>query len=645
MAVKPESNKDLVSSSYEAEILRFSTAGSVDDGKSTLIGRLLYEAGGLYDDHLAVLHGDSKRLQREGLDLSFVTDGLKIEREQGITIDVAYRYFSTPRRHFIIADTPGHEQYTRNMATGASTADLAIILIDVRHGVTIQSRRHAFIASLLGIRHMVIAVNKMDLVGYSEEAFLKVRKEFEDFVARLSILDLVYIPVSALCGDNIVTLSEKMPWFRGAPLLQHLENVRITGDRNLIDLRLPVQCVLRSSDGSRHYAGRLSSGVIRIGEEVLVLPSHRKTRVRDISVAGAKEDMAFAPQSMALTLEDEIDIKRGDMIVHPGNMPLVLREIDAILVWMDREPLQAGKIYYVKHTTQMVKATVSRLHFVIDPGTLSRGPAGVLQLNDIGRVSLGLFKPLFCDEYSRNRYTGSFIMIDPATNMTVAAGMVIERGRGRKMSSPESVEPASAVNIHPQDGDAVRLDRQHLLHQSPATVWLTGLSGSGKSSIAFALEKRLIAAGHLCYVLDGDNVRTGLNKDLGFSPEERRENIRRVAEVARLFNEAGLIVIVSFISPYREDREEARGIIGTERFLEIYVDAPLDVCEKRDPKGLYKKARSAVISDFTGVSAPYEFPEHPMLVLKTAEDSLQVCVEHLRDVLSEKGFLRESIKG
>ena len=639
MTASPENNKDLVSLSREADTLRFSTAGSVDDGKSTLIGRLLFEAGGLYDDHLATLHGDSKRLLREGLDLSFVTDGLKIEREQGITIDVAYRYFSTPRRHFIIADTPGHEQYTRNMATGASTADLAIILIDARHGVTIQSRRHAFIASLLGIRHMVIAVNKMDLVGYSEEAFLKVRREFENFVARLSVPDLVYIPVSALCGDNIVTLSERMPWFRGVPLLQHLENVRIMGERNLIDLRFPIQCVLRAPDGARHYAGRLSSGVVRVGEEVLILPSQRKTRVRAVTVAGAKEKMAFAPQSLTVTLEDEIDIKRGDMIVHPGNMPHVLREMDALLVWMDREPLQTGKAYYVKHTTQMIKATLSRLHFVIDPVTLSRGSGGVLQLNDIGRVSLSLFKPLFCDEYSRNRYTGSFIMIDPATNMTVAAGMVIERGRSRKLSSSPVAGQVGVANSHPQQGDTARLARQHLLHQAPATVWLTGLSGSGKSSIAFALEHRLIAAGHVCYVLDGDNLRGGLNKDLGFSPEDRRENIRRVAEVARLFNEAGVIVIVSFISPYREDREEARRVIGAERFLEVHVDTPLDVCEKRDPKGLYQKARAGVISDFTGISAPYEVPDQPTVVLKTEENSLPVCVEHLWGVLVDKGFL------
>ncbi|MBF0122410.1 MAG: adenylyl-sulfate kinase [Candidatus Omnitrophica bacterium] len=639
MTNQPDNSQNPVSFSREADILRFTTAGSVDDGKSTLIGRLLYEAGGLYDDHLASLRGDSKRLLREGMDLSFVTDGLKIEREQGITIDVAYRYFSTPRRNFIIADTPGHEQYTRNMATGASTADLAIVLVDVSRGVTIQSRRHAFIASLLGIRHMVIAVNKMDLVGYQEEAFLKVRKEFESFSTRLSIPDLEYIPVSALCGDNIVSHSDKMPWFQGIPLLKHLENVRIVGDRNLIDLRFPIQSVLRAPNGVRHYAGRLASGVVRVGEDVLILPSHRKTRVKGLTVAGAEEGMAFAPQSIALTLEDEIDIKRGDMVVRAGNMPKISREMEAILVWMDRVPLQTGKVYAIKHTTQTIKASVSRLHFVIAPATLSRSPAGVLQLNDIGRVSLSLFKPLFCDEYSRNRYTGSFIMIDPLTNMTVAAGMVIERGSGAASTLLSAEDQSKNRNIHPQEGDVIGLDRKRLLRQNPATVWLTGLSGSGKSSIAFALEKKLIAAGHVCYVLDGDNLRSGLNRDLNFSPESRRENIRRVAEVARLFNEAGIIIVVSFISPYREDREQARKIIGIDRFLEVHVDAPLSVCEQRDPKGLYKKARAGLIAEFTGVSSPYEPPEKPACFLKTGEESVEACAGQVWELLVNGKFL------
>ena len=633
--VKPE---ELLERSRGAELLRFSTAGSVDDGKSTLIGRLLYEARGLYEDQLAALKKDSARFKREELDLSFVTDGLKAEREQGITIDVAYRYFSTPRRHFIIADTPGHEQYTRNMATGASTADLAIVLIDAKKGVLPQSRLHAFISSLLGIKHLVVAVNKMDLAGYSEHVFRSIVKDFDAFSEKLNIQDLVYIPLSALKGDNVVKRSGRMPWYEGPPLLSHLESVHILSDRNLVDLRFPVQYVLRPDTSFRGYCGRLAGGVLRKGDELLALPSQRRTRVRSITGAGGEVEYAFAPQSVAVTLEDELDVTRGDMLVHPANLPQIRREVEALLVWMDREPLTPGKGYLLKHTTQLLKCSVARLQFRIDPGTLSRRDAAVLNLNEIGRVTVQCFRPVFCDEYSKNRQTGSFILIDPLTHATAGAGIIIERG---SLPAPDRSAEEAAANsrfLLPGEGTVSPGDRERLLKQKPATVWLTGLSGSGKSTVAYELEKKLMAAGRLCCVLDGDNIRCGLSRDLDFSPGGRRENIRRVAEVARLLNEAGLIVITAFISPCREDRGQAGKIIGSGRFIEVFLDAPIEVCEKRDAKGFYKKARAGLIKEFTGVSAPYEAPEGPALRLKTGEEPAGLSAENIRLYLEQNGF-------
>ena len=628
--------------SQEADLLRFSTAGSVDDGKSTLIGRLLYEANGLYEDQLATVRKDSAKFKREALDLSLVMDGLKAEREQAITIDVAYRYFSTPKRHFIIADTPGHEQYTRNMATGASTADLAVVLIDARQGVLIQSKRHAFIASLLGIKHMVIAVNKMDLVDYSEDVFQKIVQDFENFAEKLNIPDLVYIPLSALKGDNVVQKSERMSWYEGPSLLSHLENVHILSDRNLIDLRFPVQYVLRPHMDFRGYSGRLAAGVIRKGDEILVLPSQRRTRVRSIVGYEGELPSAFAPQSITVTLEDEIDITRGDMLVHPGNLPRILREIETILVWMDQTPLAPGKVYWIKHTTQLFKCSVTQLQFRIDPASLSRQEAGVLNLNEIGRATVQCFRSIFCDEYTKNRQTGSFILIDPITHATAAAGMIIERGRLPSMVRPDDKAVSKSTLIHRQEGEVSNKEREGLLKQRPATLWMTGLSGSGKSTVAYELEKKLMAAGHLCYVLDGDNVRHGLNRDLAFSPQDRTENIRRVAEVARLLNEAGVIVITAFISPYREDREQAKKILGEDRFIEVFVDTPIEVCEKRDPKGLYEKARAGLVTEFTGVNAPYEAPEAPALRLNTAEIPADLAAEQIFHYLAEHGFFKES---
>lgn len=623
----------------ETDMLRVSTAGSVDDGKSTLIGRLLYEAHGLYEDQLATVQKDSARFKREALDLSLVMDGLKAEREQGITIDVAYRYFSTPKRHFIIADTPGHEQYTRNMATGASSADVAVILIDARKGVLIQSKRHAFIASLLGIKHLVIAVNKMDLIDHAKDVFRKITDDFENFSEKLQVHDVVYIPISALMGDNVVTKSERMPWYEGPTLLNYLENIRVLSKRNLIDLRFPVQYVLRPDSSFRGYCGRLVSGVIRQGDEILVLPSQRRTRIR--SIVGYEKEVlyAFAPQSVTVTLEDDIDITRGDMLVHPGNLPQVNREIDAILVWMDQSRLELGKVYWIKHTTQLFKCSVTQLQFCINPNTLSRQVSTTLDLNQIGRVTIQGFRTFFCDEYIKNRQTGSFILIDPLTYATIACGMIIDRGRLPSMVCLDNKEEKERSVIYRQEGDVSQKDRASILKQRPVTLWLTGLSGSGKSSVAYALEKKLTTMGHLCYVLDGDNVRHGLNRDLGFSPRDRSENIRRVAEVSRLLNEAGLIVISAFISPYRDDREQAKKIIGPDQFLEVFVDTPIEVCAQRDPKGLYKKARTGLVMGFTGVSAPYEIPETPEIRLNSAELPIDLAAEEIIQYLSKKAFL------
>ena len=633
--------KDIVKQNQQAVLLRISTAGSVDDGKSTMIGRLLYEANGLYEDQLAMARKDSTRLKRETLDLSLIMDGLKAEREQGITIDVSSRYFSTPKRHFIIADTPGHEQYTRNMATGASTSDIAIVLIDARKGVLIQSKRHAFIVSLLGIKNIIVAVNKMDLVGYSEDVFNRIVRDFDNFANKLQLSNIAYKPISALKGDNIVEKSSRTPWYKGHPLLSYLEDIHILSGYNLVDLRFPVQYVSRPNMDFRGYTGRLLSGVLHKGDEVMVLPSQRKTRISSISNYNGDKPYAFSPESVSVTFEDEIDVTRGDMIVHPANLPKIRREIDAILVWMDQAALETGKVYWIKHTTQMFKCSVTHIQFRIDPNSLSRQDAGTLNLNDIGRVTVQCFKSIFCDEYQKNRYTGSFILIDPITHATAAAGMIIERGRLPSMVRPDDKSSSKSVSIHPQEGDVSSKERLRILQQRPSTLWFTGLSGSGKSTVAYNIEKRLMARGNLCYVLDGDNIRHGLNRDLGFSPQDRKENIRRIAEVARLLNNAGIIVITAFISPYREDRKQAENIIGKDNFIEVYIDTPIEICEKRDPKNLYEKARAGLITDFTGVNAPYEAPESPSITLNTAETTADLCSEKIIEHLADRGFLKK----
>jgi bifunctional enzyme CysN/CysC len=617
----------------EVDLLRFTTVGSVDDGKSTLIGRLLHDTKSIYEDQLSSVRKVSRGGGKE-LDLSYFTDGLKAEREQGITIDVAYRHFSTPRRRFIIADTPGHEQYTRNMVTGASTADLAVILVDARKGLVAQSKRHGFIASLLGVQHMVVAVNKMDLVDYRQEVFDQTSREYSEFAAKLTTPDLVFIPISALKGDNVVEFSPNMPWYGGPTLLSHLETVHIGSDRNLIDFRFPVQYVLRPNTEFRGYSGQVVGGVVRVGDAVVALPSGKGSRVKRIVTADGDLAYAFAPQSVTLCLEDEIDLGRGDMLVHPANRPRVESEVEAMLVWMDIAPLQLGKTYLIKHTTQLVRGEVASLHYRIDPSDLHRRLAAELQMNDIGRCELRLHRPLLYDEYARNRRTGNLILIDPLTNNTAGAGMIIDRALHR--GEPEST-PVRHITV--QSGHVAAEDRAKLLGQRPATLWLTGLSGSGKTALAYAVEKRLVESGHAACVLDGDNIRDSLNKDLGFCPADRKENIRRVAEVARLFNDAGLIVVVAFISPYREDRDDGARVIGTERFIEVFVDAPLDVCEERDAKGLYRKARTGEIKEFTGVSAPYEPPVRPQLHVRTDVLSIDEEVELVVQCLRSRGIL------
>jgi bifunctional enzyme CysN/CysC len=591
-----------------SQLLRIATAGSVDDGKSTLIGRLLFDSKAIFEDQLAALEHTSQARGHDGADLSLLTDGLRAEREQGITIDVAYRYFATPKRKFIIADTLGHIQYTRNMVTGASTADVAMILIDARNGVLEQSRRHAFLATLLGIPHLIVCINKMDLVGYSQERYEELREEFRSFAIKLEVADLTFIPMSALAGDNVVTRSAAMPWYDGSALLRHLEDIHVASDRNLIDARLPVQYVIRPQQTDfRGYAGTVSGGTFKPGDEVTVLPSGFSTSVSAVfGPGGAALQEAFTGQAVTMQLADEIDIARGDLICRPNNRPHVGQDIDAMVCWLSSDTgLSAGTTYVLLHTTRETRTTVKVLEYRLDINTLHRDDkAETLSLNEIGRVRLRTQKPLLFDPYRRNRVTGSFILIEEATNNTVAAGMIT----GPSQSVPHIVWHSGAVTREQRGGEGM-------------TLWFTGLSGSGKSSVAVEVERRLVASGRPAYVLDGDNLRHGLNKNLGFSPVDRTENVRRVAEVAKLLADAGVVALVSLVSPYRIDRDAARAIHDEAGlpFLEIFVDTPIELAEARDPKGLYAKARAGEIPDFTGVSAPYQAPLRPDLLLRPSD--------------------------
>ncbi len=635
--------QDFLARQERKDLLRFVTAGSVDDGKSTLIGRLLFESQGIFEDQLAAIRKASGRRgsAHADLDLSLVTDGLKAEREQGITIDVAYRYFTTPRRKFIIADTPGHEQYTRNMATGASMANLMVILIDAANGVTTQSRRHAFIGALLGIPHIVVVVNKMDLVDYDPDVFARIREEFADFAAKLEIRDLTFIPVSSLYGDNVVRHSQKMPWYGGTTLLNHLETVHIASDRNLIDLRLPVQYVTRLDDKTRGLLGTIASGVIRPGDEVTILPGGHTGRVQRVLGPGGEElAQGYPPQAVTVVLEQDVDVSRGNLLVRSNNVPPVESRFDAMVVWMSEGLLETGRPYYIKHATQIVPGEVSAVRYRIDVNTLHRQAVPTLGLNEIGRCAIHLHRPIALDPYTRNRQTGSFILIDRVTHNTVGAGILLDRKPSEAAPSPErwTSQPKSE-HVHRHTSRITPEQRTERLGHNPGTLWLTGLCGSGKSTLAYALEERLFQAGHACAVLDGENLRLGLNKDLDFSGEGRSENIRRAAQVAQTLNEAGLIAICAFIAPHRLDREHARDIVGPDRFFEVHTDAPIDLCRQRDPHGLYELAESGEVQFFPGVTAPYERPEAPALHLDTEGATVEQCVDRLVELLRQKGIL------
>ncbi len=624
-----------------AELLRFATAGSVDDGKSTLIGRLLYDSKQVLADQLAHVEQASER-KGEVLDLSLLTDGLRAEREQGITIDVAYRYFATAQRRFIIADTPGHEQYTRNMVTGASTADLAIVLVDARKGVIAQSKRHAFISSLLGIPHVVVCVNKMDLVDYDEAVFDAIVEDFDAFAARLELSDVTFIPISALLGDNVVERSEAMPWYQGPPVLYHLEHVHIASDRNLIDVRFPVQWVIRPPAASvadyRAYAGQLAGGIIREGDEVVVLPGGQRTTVAGIDTYDGPIKEAFPPMSIALRLADDIDVGRGSTIVRTQNQPTVASRFECLMCWMSEEPLSPRRRYLVKHTTRTAMVGNIDVRYRIDVETLHRdGGATTLELNDLARVQVELSSPLVFDSYRRNRVTGSLIVIDAATNDTVAAGVILDT------EVEGATEPKSerSPNVLWQGTRMTRERRWEALGHVGATLWFTGLPGAGKSTVAAAVEERLLQAGQPAFLLDGDNLRHGLNGDLGFDEHARRENVRRTAHVARLLAESGTISLVSLVSPYAADRETAASLHVSDNlsFVEIFVDAPLELCEQRDPKGLYARARAGELAGLTGVGAPYEAPANPDLVLGARQETVEEEVERVIELLIARGLI------
>lgn len=601
-------------------ILRVATAGSVDDGKSTLIGRLLYDSDGICDDHLRALSvkgADGK----ESLSLALLTDGLKSEREQQITIDVAYRFFATEKRHFVLADAPGHEQYTRNMVTAASTADVLIILIDATRGVLPQTKRHSFIGSLMGVPRLLVVVNKMDLVGYDQSVFEKIKEEYLSFASKLSVKDIRITPISALEGDNVVHPSANMSWHDGETVFSYLENVYVGADRNLVDLRFPVQNVVRPHQNFRGYGGQISSGTIRVGDSVVVLPSRVKAKVSAVSTAA--KDMSLinhnevsAPMSVLVELDREVDVARGDMIAREGNVPRAASELEAMIVWMGDAPLDKSKVYFVRHTSREVRATISEVRYGVDINTLHRKEVAEIGKNEVFRAKLALRSPIFIDDYRLNRATGSFILIDPDDFFTVGAGMVFERGVAGDDSYDRSTKVASD-HLHKESSLIARPERETRSGHAAFTIWLTGLSGAGKSTLAKELESSLFKAGYSVYRLDGDNLRSGLNKDLGFSENDRSENIRRAAEVAALLNDAGVAVICSFISPFAADRAKARNIIGADNFCEVFVDASLNTCETRDPHGLYKKARSGAIKDFTGIGSPYEKPESPWALVDT----------------------------
>lgn len=629
----PKDIEKLLAADAQKDLLRFITCGSVDDGKSTLIGRLLFDSKLIYEDQLAAVERDSKKWGTTGdaADLALLVDGLQSEREQGITIDVAYRYFSTPRRKFIIADTPGHEQYTRNMATGASTSELAVILVDARKGLQTQTRRHSYIVSLMGIGRVILAVNKMDLVDYDQQRFDAICEEYRTFADKLGITDIQCLPVAALGGDNIIHRSDNMPWYGGATLIELLEKIPAGRDLNGEDFRLPVQYVNRHSSEFRGFAGTVAGGTIHAGDPVMVMPSGRQSTVGRIVSADGDLDQACTGQSITLTLDDEIDISRGDMLVHPDTLPRVAEALDARMVWMIDKPLLPGRQYDIKLGTRTVAATPELIHYRVDVNSLEHQHVEELDLNEIGLVRWRLGSPAAFDSYERNPLTGAFVVIDRISNLTVAAGMVVR--------PVTEVFDDKSRNVVWHEHKIVKHQRARQKAQRPAVLWFTGLSGAGKSSVANALEQALYQRGHHSYLLDGDNVRHGLNRDLGFTDEDRVENIRRIGEVSRLMADAGLLVLSAFISPFRADRAMVRELMEPGEFYEIYVRASLETCEQRDPKGLYAKARAGAIKHFTGIDSPYEPPEKPEIVIDTEKLGIEESVDELLAYLKKRRIL------
>ena len=609
-------------------LLRFITCGSVDDGKSTLIGRLLYDSKMIFEDQLAALEADSKRVGTQGqeIDFALLVDGLAAEREQGITIDVAYRFFTTEKRKFIVADTPGHEQYTRNMVTGASTADLAVILIDARKGVLTQTRRHSYLAHLIGIRNIVVAVNKMDLVDYDRLRYEHIVDDYRCFASDIGISDFTTIPISGFKGDNITSLSDKTPWFQGPPLVEHLENVELDATTDQIKpFRFPVQWVNRPNLDFRGFSGQIASGIVRQGETVRILPSGKSSTISRIVTFDGDLDEAVAGQSVTLCLADEVDCSRGNVIATAAAPPEAADQFEANLVWMSDDAMIPGRAYWMKIGTQLVSAAVQSPKYQVNVNTMEQLAAKTLDLNAIGVAEVTTDRPIIFDAYADNHQLGGFILIDKITNATVAAGML-------------NFALRRSQNVHWQAIDISREAHARQKGQSAKLLWFTGLSGSGKSTIANLVEKKLFALGHHSFLLDGDNVRHGLNKDLGFTDSDRIENIRRVGEVSKLMTDAGLIVLTAFISPFRAERDMVRGMLSASEFLEIFIDTPLAIAESRDVKGLYKKARSGTLKNFTGIDSPYEAPERPDIRIDTTqmtpEDAAELIVERVVGVWS-----------
>ena len=611
----------------EKDLLRFITCGSVDDGKSTLIGRLLYDSKLIFEDQLAAVGADSKAFgtQGEEIDLALLVDGLQAEREQGITIDVAYRYFSTDRRKFIVADTPGHEQYTRNMATGASTADLAIILVDARKGILTQTRRHSYIAALLGIRHVVLAVNKMDLLDYDQAPYEAIVADYRSFAKQIGLTDIRSIPLSALHGDNVFTPSDRMPWYDGPTLMEILETVDATRDLTGSPFRMPVQWVNRPNADFRGYSGTIAAGTIAPGDAVVVCPASATSRIARIVTADGDLEQALAGQAVTLVLEDEIDASRGDVIAKADEAPETTDQFAAHLIWMSAEPMLPERQYLMKTGTRTLTAQVTSLRYKVNVNTLEHTAADTVELNEVAVCNFALDREIAFDSYTDNRDTGSFVLVDRFTNATVGVGMI-----------DFALRRATNLSWHRMDID--KASRAKLKGQRPCVLWFTGLSGSGKSTAANRIEQKLQTEGRHTYLLDGDNVRHGLNKDLGFTDQDRVENIRRVAEVARLMADAGLIVLVSFISPFKSERRMARKMLEEGEFIEVFMDTPLEVCEERDPKGLYKKARAGEIKHFTGIDSLYEMPEDPEITLKSHQRDVEDLADQVVDFLRSTHF-------